>query len=83
MDISARKYRFIEQVMKIVSEEKLEKLEKFFKKEIEPNSKDVWDELPEVAKQLVLKSKKQSADNRIIPHNDIMKKVRKNFKMSK
>ena len=34
MDLAARKYKFIEQFMKIVSVEKMEKLEKFFKKEM-------------------------------------------------
>jgi len=34
MDLAVRKYRFMEQFMKIGSVDKIEKLEQFFKKEI-------------------------------------------------
>jgi hypothetical protein len=34
MDLASRKYKFIEQFMKIASVEKIERLEKFFKKEM-------------------------------------------------
>ncbi len=34
MDLASRKYKFMEQFMKIASEEKIEKLERFFRQEI-------------------------------------------------
>ena len=81
MDLTTRKYKFIEQLMKVASAEKLDKLEKFFKSEIE-TSTDPYSELPEPIKRLLSKSKEDSTKDRVRSHNDVMADIRAKYNLS-
>jgi len=81
MDLAARKYKFIEQLMKIASAEKLDKLEKFFKKEIDI-SPDPYDELPRPIKRLLAQSKKDSGQGRSKSHEEVMADIRAKYNLS-
>ena len=81
MDLAARKYKFIEQFMKIASVEKLEKLEIFLRRELETTI-NPFDELPNVAKQLLAKSKKDSANDRVRSHADVMADIKAKYNLS-
>ncbi len=81
MDLTTRKYKFIEQLMKVASAEKLDKLEKFFKKEIE-TSLDPYDELPEPIKRLLSKSKEDSTKGKSRSHKEVMADIRAKYDLS-
>lgn len=81
MDLAARKYKLMEQFMQIASADKLEKLEKFFKKEI-LEDKDVWDELPVVVQQIVMQSKEESKKGEVTPHSEVMEKIKAKYKVA-
>lgn len=81
MDLAARKYKFIEQFMKIASVEKLEKLEIFLKGELETTD-DPFDKLPNVAKQLLAKSKEDSTSGRVRSHADVMTDIKAKYDLS-
>lgn len=78
MDLAARKYKFIEQFMKIAS---VEKLEIFLRRELETTS-NPFDELPNVAKQLLAKSKEDSANDRVRSHADVMADIKAKYNLS-
>jgi hypothetical protein len=61
MDINERKYKLIEQCIKISTLEDIERAEYFFENKIETS--DLWDHLPENVQKLIIKSKAQSAEN--------------------
>ncbi|PQJ74190.1 hypothetical protein BTO13_02370 [Polaribacter gangjinensis] len=67
--------------MKIVSPEKIEKLEQFFKKEIS-NDQDVWDEMPNTVQEIVDYSLKESEEGKVVSHKDVISKVKKKYNIS-
>ncbi|HAV55244.1 MAG TPA: hypothetical protein DCX41_10010 [Aequorivita sp.] len=75
MDITERKYRLIEKCMEISTVEEIERAEYFFNHEIE--TADFWEDLPEQVRKLIEKSKEQSRQYMVIPHEKVMDKVRK------
>tara|TARA_R110000850_G_scaffold277058_1_gene421793 strand:+ start:1771 stop:2016 length:246 start_codon:yes stop_codon:yes gene_type:complete len=80
MDLATRKYRLLEKLMKIGSDEQLLKVERFFKNEIS-SDENVWDNLPENAKALLKKSQQQSADEEVHSHDMVMEKIRDKYKL--
>ncbi len=81
MDLAKRKLQLMEQFMKIASVEKIEKLEKYFKKEIS-NDSDLWDEIPTTVQKIIDKSLEESEKGEVIPHNEVMAKVRAKYKIA-
>ncbi|WP_026450481.1 hypothetical protein [Aequorivita capsosiphonis] len=75
MDITERKYKLIEKCMGISTVEEIERAEYFFKHEIEIT--DFWDDLPEQVQMLIMKSRAQSANDQIIPHDTVIERARK------
>ncbi|MEM0519513.1 MULTISPECIES: hypothetical protein [Aequorivita] len=80
MDITERKYRLIQHCMGISTVEEIERAEYFFKHEIE--TIDFWDNLPEQVQKLVQKSKEQSKNDLVMPHETVIEKARKKIKQS-
>jgi len=80
MDLATRKYRLLEKLMKIGSDEQLKKLESFFKKEIS-SEENLWDSLPETAQELLKKSQQQSADDEVHSHDMVMEKIQEKYKL--
>lgn len=80
MDFATRKYRLLEKLIQIGSEEQLKKLEGLFKKEI-VSEEDVWESLPDTAQQLIEKSQEQSANEEVIPHDMVMEKIKEKYKL--
>lgn len=81
MDLAARKLQLMEQLMGVVSQERIEKIENFFKKEINHDT-SVLDEMPDVVKQLIEKSKEESMNGNIRSHSDVMKQVRAKYNLT-
>jgi hypothetical protein len=81
MDIANRKLQLMEQLMGVISLERIEKIENFFKKEI-PNNSDVWDDMPDVVQQLVNKGLEESKAGNTISHNEVMAKVKAKYKIA-
>jgi len=80
MDFATRKYRLLEKLMQIGNDEQLQKLERFFKKEI-TSGEDLWDKLPETAQQLLEKSQQQSANDEVLSHDMVMEKIQEKYKL--
>ncbi|MBG7612947.1 hypothetical protein IU405_11880 [Polaribacter sp. BAL334] len=81
MDFATRKLQLLEQFMKIVSTEKIEKLEQFFKKEIS-NEQDVWDEMPQTVQEIVDQSLHESEEGKVISHQEVIAKAKKKYNIS-
>ncbi|MDP5092424.1 MAG: hypothetical protein NWQ17_03900 [Polaribacter sp.] len=81
MDFATRKLQLLEQFMKIVSTEKIEKLEQFFKKEIS-DEQDIWDEIPQKVQEIVDQSLHESEEGKVISHQEIIAKVKKKYNIS-
>ena len=81
MDFATRKLQLLEQFMKIVSTEKIEKLEQFFKKEIS-NEQDVWDEMPQKVQEIVDQSLHESEEGKVISHQEVIAKAKKKYNIS-
>ena len=81
MDFATRKLQLLEQFMKIVSTEKIEKLEQFFKKEIS-NEQDVWDEMPQKVQEIVDQSLHESEEGKVISHQEVISKAKKKYNIS-
>ena len=81
MDFATRKLQLLEQFMKIVSTEKIEKLEQFFKKEIS-DEQDIWDEMPQTVQEIVDQSLHESEEGKVISHQEIIAKVKKKYNIS-
>ncbi len=75
MDLAVRKLQLMEQFINIVSIDKIEKLEQFFKKEI-VDDKDV------VLSKLIEKSKKDSKLGRIKTNEEVFKKVKEKYNIT-
>jgi hypothetical protein len=81
MDFATRKLQLLEQFMKIVSTEKIEKLEQFFKKEIS-DEQDVWDEMPQTVQEIVDQSLHESEEGKVISHQEVIAKAKKKYNIS-
>jgi len=80
MDLTFRKYKFIEQFMKIVDVEQLEKLEQFFKKEIVNNS---IENLPKEIKEILENSEADIENGNLHSHLDVVKEMRATYTTDK
>lgn len=81
MDLATRKLQLMEQLMGVISPESIEKIEIFFKKEIS-NDSDVWDDIPDVVKQLLEKSKEDSLNGRVRSHEEVMGDTKAKYNIS-
>ena len=77
MDLTLRKYKFIEQFMKIVNAEQLDKLEQFFKKEIVDNS---IENLPKEIQEMLKKSEYDIENSNLHSHLDVLKEMKAAYK---
>ena len=80
MDLAARKYRLMEQLMKVANSDTLEKLENLLKKET--NTTDPYDDMPEPIKRLLAKSKEDSNAGRVRPHEEVMAEIKAKYNLS-
>lgn len=69
MDLATRKLHLLQQFINVVNIETIEKLEEFFRKEVEQNT----DELPKEVVALLEKSIEDSRTGRTRPHDKVMK----------
>jgi len=81
MDLAIRKLNLIEKFMKVDSVEKLIKIERFFYDEIFSEN-NFTHELPEIAKQLLEKSKKDISDGNFRTHSEVMTEMKAKYKTS-
>lgn len=81
MDLATRKLQLIEQLMGVISPERIEKIESFFKKEIS-NDSDVWENMPDAVKQLLEKSKEDSLNGRVRSHKEVMRDTKAKYNIS-
>ena len=81
MDIASRKLHLMEQLMGIVNPDRMERFERFFKKEL-IDATDVWDDLPEIVQQIVLQSKEESRKGKVTPHNEVMANIKAKYKVA-
>ncbi len=76
MDLAARKYKFLEQFMQIASEEKIERLEQFLKREI------LDDEIPDVVKQILDKSIEESNLGNVRTHEQVITDIKAKYNLT-
>lgn len=81
MDLAARKLQLMEQFMNISNIETIEKLEKFFKKEVS-NDTDVWDEMPKAVQKIIEKSLEESNNGKVTPSSEVMARVRAKYNVA-
>ncbi len=74
MDLAVRKLQLMEQFMKIVSIEKIEKIERFFEKEIVNDS--------DVISRLLEKSRKESKLGKTKTNEEVFRKVQEKYNIT-
>ena len=75
MDLVSRKYKFIEQFMKIASVEKMERLERFFKKEI------LEKEVSEDLKKVLDLGLEQIEEGKTFSTKEVMKRIKTKYNL--
>jgi predicted transcriptional regulator len=78
MNTSERKYKIIEQLLKVEEESTLYQIEGILNKE----SNEEWDKLPLIVQQLIDKGIEQSEAGLGVPHEQVMEKIRKKYNFS-
>jgi|GEM_PF-2158892 len=82
MDIASRKLELIEKLMEVINPKKIEKIERFFKKEISEEIDSSNIQFPEVVHQLLKKSEEDFLNGNVITHENVMKEARERYKLS-
>ncbi len=78
MDIASRKLELIEKLMGIINPNTIDKIEKFFKSEIEEYSNN---EFPEIVNELLNQSEQDSLDGKVISHEIVINEAKEKYKL--
>jgi len=78
MSISERKYKIIEQLLKVEEEETLYQIEDLLNKD----SEDEWGGIPPIVQKLILKGIEQSEAGLGIPHEEVMARIKQKYNIS-
>jgi gamma-glutamylcysteine synthetase len=73
MNLIAEKLELAKRLLDVEDEGLLFQL----KQVLDNNGKDFWDDLPENVKQGITRAKKQAAEGKLIPHDEVMSKYAK------
>ncbi|SDX68597.1 hypothetical protein [Flavobacterium degerlachei] len=76
MNSSERKYKIIEQLLKVEEESTLYQIENIL------NEGDGWDEIPPIVQKLIEKAIEQSDAGVGIPHEQVMSEIKKKYNFS-
>jgi hypothetical protein len=78
MNASERKYKIIEQLLKVEEEATLYQIENILNKE----SDDGWGDIPPIIQKLIEKGIQQSEAGLGIPHEQAMAKIKEKYNLS-
>ena len=73
MDLQTEKIELAQRLLETDDEAVLLQIKEVF----ESHSKDFWDDLPEHVKAGIERGRKQAAEGKLTPHNEVMKKYGK------
>ncbi|MDB5031046.1 hypothetical protein [Mucilaginibacter sp.] len=73
MDVQIEKIALAKRLLETDDEAVLLQIKEVF----ESNDKDFWNDLPEHVKAGIERSRKQAADGKLIPHEEVMKRYSK------
>lgn len=73
MDVQIEKIALAKRLLETDDEAVLLQIKEIF----ESNDKDFWNDLPEHVKAGIERSRKQAADGKLIPHEEVMKRYSK------
>lgn len=76
MNASERKYKIIEQLLKVKEEATLYQIENIL------NEDDGWDNIPPTVQKLIEKAIQQSDAGLGVPHEQVMEKIKKKYNFS-
>jgi len=80
MDLAARKYKFIERLLKVANSDVLDKLEIILNTEAADD--DFVSNLPKPIQRLLEQSEKDSEDGLVFSHEDVMDEIRAKYNLS-
>ena len=78
MSLSERKYKIIEQLLKLEEEETLYQIEDLLNKD----SEDEWDVLPEELKDLLQIGLKQCEEGKFTSHEQVMAEIKQKYNLT-
>ncbi len=77
MNLSERKYKIIEQLLKIEEEETLYQIEGL----LNQKSEDQWDNLPKELQDLLEMGLKQCEEGKFTPHEQVMAEIKQKYNL--